>query len=96
MESESTPLVHHPLEHLDLDKLLAERLGDFGLYQKIVYLLVCLPTALTAMVTMASVFTTHIPHHRCWVSYHFLGPSLSLLIKESLVPFTLSISGSWL
>jgi len=64
---ENTPLVHHPLENLDLDRLLSEKLGDFGRYQKIVYFLVCLPAALTAGITMASVFTADIPQHRCLV-----------------------------
>jgi len=64
---ENTPLVQHPLENLDLDKLMSEKLGDFGRYQKWVYFLVCLPAALTAGITLASVFTADIPLHRCQV-----------------------------
>ena len=43
-------------------RLLDERLGEFGPYQRKLYLLVCLPAALTATITMArSVYnsTTH-------------------------------------
>ena len=34
-------------------RLLEERLGEFGPYQRKLYLLVCLPAALTATITMA-------------------------------------------
>ena len=44
-------------------------MGDVFRYQKWIYFLVCLPAALTAAVTMASVFTLHIPPHRCQVRY---------------------------
>jgi len=64
---ENTPLLHHPLENLDLDKLMSEKLGDFGFYQKWIYFLVCLPAALTAGITLSSVFTADIPLHRCQV-----------------------------
>eukprot|EP00090_Calanus_glacialis_P002153 TRINITY_DN11616_c0_g1_i1.p1 TRINITY_DN11616_c0_g1~~TRINITY_DN11616_c0_g1_i1.p1 ORF type:complete len:562 (-),score=152.76 TRINITY_DN11616_c0_g1_i1:66-1751(-) len=64
---ENTPLLQHPLENLDLDKLMSEKLGDFGQYQKWVYFLVCLPAALTAGITLASVFTADIPLHRCQI-----------------------------
>ena len=66
---ENTPLLQHPLENLDLDKLMSEKLGDFGQYQKWVYFLVCLPAALTAGITLASVFTADIPLHRCQVRH---------------------------
>ena len=87
--AENTPLLQHPLENLDLDKLMAEKLGDFGRYQKWIYFLVCLPAALTAGITLASVFTADIPLHRCpvrsaaWLNYfphsshlNFTGSSL--------------------
>eukprot|EP00092_Neocalanus_flemingeri_P015702 GFUD01016996.1.p1 GENE.GFUD01016996.1~~GFUD01016996.1.p1 ORF type:complete len:560 (-),score=145.92 GFUD01016996.1:221-1900(-) len=64
---ENTPLLQHPLENLDLDKLMSEKLGDFGRFQKWIYFLVCLPAALTAGITLASVFTADIPVHRCQV-----------------------------
>ena len=68
--AEATPLLQqekHRLENLDLDRLLKHRLGEFGRYQRFVYLLVCLPAALTAAITMASVFTLLSPRHRCLV-----------------------------
>ena len=34
-------------------RLLVEKIGEFGPYQKRLYLLVCLPAALTAAITMA-------------------------------------------
>ena len=56
-----------PLVNLDLDKLLTERLGEFGRYQKVIYFLICLPAALTAGVTLSSVFTEFSPPHRCYI-----------------------------
>lgn len=69
-EEEAAPLlnpVQDPLVGLDLDRLLVERLGEWGWYQRWVYLLVCLPAALTAAITLASVFTAFSPAHRCLV-----------------------------
>ena len=81
---ENTPLLHHPLENLDLDKLMSEKLGDFGLYQKWIYFLVCLPAALTAGITLSSVFTADIPLHRCQVrNYLTLIQMLSLNLTEN-------------
>ena len=60
-------LIDHHLTNLDVDKLLVERLGEFGLYQKLIYILVCLPAALTAGLTLGSVFTEYIPDHRCFI-----------------------------
>ena len=57
----------HPLTNLDVDKLLVNKIGEFGRYQKFVYLLVCLPAALTAGITLGSVFTEYVPEHRCFV-----------------------------
>ena len=39
--------------YIPLYRLLEERLGEFGPYQRKLYLLVCLPAALTATITMA-------------------------------------------
>jgi len=65
--SDQTSLIEEPLANLDLDKLLVERLGEFGRYQKLIYFLICLPAALTAGVTLSSVFTEFSPPHRCYV-----------------------------
>ncbi|XP_023344116.1 organic cation transporter protein isoform X2 [Eurytemora carolleeae] len=59
--------VEHPLENLDMDLLLENRLGEFGRYQRTIYFLVCLPAALTAAITMGSVFNELVPPHRCQV-----------------------------
>ena len=44
-----------PAENLYIPwfRLLEERLGEFGPYQRKLYILVCLPAALTATITMA-------------------------------------------
>ena len=60
-------LIEDPLASLDLDKLLVEKLGEFGRYQKLIYFLICLPAALTAGLTLSSVFTEFSPPHRCLV-----------------------------
>ena len=39
--------------HIPWFRLLEERLGEFGPYQRKLYILVCLPAALTATITMA-------------------------------------------
>ena len=77
------------LEGLDFDRLktespqslrfrlLTEKIGEFGPYQRRLYLLVCLPAALSASITMArSLFY----HFSSFSSYHipiaFLLPTL--------------------
>lgn len=66
--SERQPLLpHHPVKNLDLDKLLSGHIGEFGRYQKFIYLLVCLPAIFTAIFSLASVFTIATPLHRCRV-----------------------------
>lgn len=65
---ERQPLVtHHPVKNLDLDSLLSGHIGEFGRYQKLIYLLVCLPAIFTAIFSLASVFTAATPLHRCKV-----------------------------
>ena len=66
-QEDEEPLLDHQLANLDVDKLLVEKLGEFGLYQKLIYLLVCLPAALTAGLTLGSVFTEYVPDHRCYI-----------------------------
>ena len=63
----SDSLLEHPLANLDVDRVLVEKLGEFGRYQKFVYILVCLPAALTAGITLGSVFTEYVPDHRCFI-----------------------------
>ena len=67
----SDSLLEHPLAKLDVDKVLVEKLGEFGRYQKFVYILVCLPAALTAGITLGSVFTEYVPDHRCFIREGF-------------------------
>ena len=59
--TDESALIEESLANLDLDKLLVERLGEFGRYQKLIYFLICLPAALTAGVTLSSVFTEFTP-----------------------------------
>ncbi|XP_076078180.1 organic cation transporter protein-like [Mytilus galloprovincialis] len=40
-------------------------IGQFGRYQKFVYLLICVPQIFSAIQTLLSVFILHIPKHRC-------------------------------
>ena len=65
--TDESALIEESLANLDLDKLLVERLGEFGRYQKLIYFLICLPAALTAGVTLSSVFTEFTPPHRCFI-----------------------------
>lgn len=46
---------------------LLEAVGSFGAFQRTWYLLLCLLPLLTAYLTMAAVFTTAQPDHRCAV-----------------------------
>ncbi|KAK6169201.1 hypothetical protein SNE40_020297 [Patella caerulea] len=58
-----------------------EHLGEFGLYQKRLYLLVCIPGVANGLFVMVTVFMLAIPEHRCAV------PSLS--------NDTYAMQGSW-
>ncbi|XP_050391448.1 organic cation transporter protein [Patella vulgata] len=60
---------------------ILEHLGDFGPYQKRLYLLVCLPSIIIACQVLLPVFILDIPAHRCAV------PSLS--------NDTYAIQGTW-
>lgn len=51
---------------INLDQVL-EDVGPFGVYQKTLYFMLCLPCTLTAFVTLASVFTAAIPPYRCFI-----------------------------
>jgi OCT family organic cation transporter-like MFS transporter 4/5 len=48
---------------VDFDEILYE-IGDFGIYQKIRYLLICLAAMLPAIVTYLHSFTAANPNHR--------------------------------
>jgi len=74
--SEDQPLLTHPVKNLDLDKLLSGHIGEFGRYQKLIYLLVCLPSIFTAIFSLGSVFTAATPLHRCQVPHCDNSPVL--------------------
>ena len=67
LPDDDEPLLDHHLADLDLDKLLVDKIGEFGVYQVMIYVMVCLPAALTAGLTLGSVFTEYVPDHRCLV-----------------------------
>lgn len=46
---------------------LVEELGEFGPYQRKIYILTCLPAAVAAVQTLVTVFTLAVPQHRCLV-----------------------------
>ena len=54
-------------QQINLDRAL-EDIKPFGRYQKILYLLLCVPTIFTAYITLSTVFTAATPQHRCFVS----------------------------
>lgn len=54
----------HP--HLDLDAILIE-LGSFGKYQKIYYVLICIPILLNAAFTLGYIFEAGTPSYRCQI-----------------------------
>ncbi|GFS14262.1 organic cation transporter protein [Elysia marginata] len=46
---------------------LVEELGEFGPYQRKIYVITCLPAAVAAIQTLVTVFTLAVPKHRCSV-----------------------------
>ena len=52
------------MENLDFDDVLKET-GGFGRYQKVFYVLLCLPAMFTATITLSNTFTTAEPNTRC-------------------------------
>ncbi|GFN90126.1 organic cation transporter protein [Plakobranchus ocellatus] len=69
---------------------LVEQLGEFGPYQRRVYILTCLPAAVAAIQTLVTVFILAVPEHRCAI------PGLSNdtykdqgLYQEKLINWTL-------
>lgn len=53
---------------MDFDRVLQE-IGEFGRYQKINYMLICLPVIFGAANTMAYVFTSGVPNYRYLYTY---------------------------
>ena len=51
---------------INLDRVLDD-VGQFGRYQKVFYVLLCLPAVFTSYVTLSSVFTQATPEFRCVV-----------------------------
>lgn len=64
-------------------------LGDFGGYQKKIYVLLCLPAILCAFHKLAGVFLLAVPDHRCQLDSEFSNATFQLtadILKISL-PF---------
>ncbi|XP_052244562.1 organic cation transporter protein-like [Dreissena polymorpha] len=65
-------------------------LGEFGKYQRILYVCVCIPIIFTAIQEFASVFTLALPKHRCTVpslendTYEVQGIWHEILINKSI------------
>lgn len=49
---------------MDFDEILAQ-IGEFGRYQRVNYLLICLPVLFAAANSLSYVFTAGIPKYRC-------------------------------
>ncbi|XP_050392340.1 organic cation transporter protein isoform X1 [Patella vulgata] len=78
--------------------VIAGKIGEFGLYQKRVYFLLCLPALFAGIQTMISVFTLGVPKHRCAIpslnndSYEVIDDSHRSLINQS-IPISVSFKG---
>ncbi|XP_034478926.1 organic cation transporter protein [Drosophila innubila] len=55
-----------PVAAMDFDDILKE-IGEFGRYQRVNYLLICLPVLFAAANSLSYVFTAGIPKYRCRV-----------------------------
>ena len=72
---------------MKFDELLTDdRLGQFGKYQKIVYLKTCLPTIWGAMIVYSWTFTGRTIAHRCVQKYS--KNFLKIFFKNLLLTFT--------
>lgn len=64
------------------------QVGEFGRYQKRIYLLLCLPIATCGMQVMVTVFILGVPRHRCAIwdndTYAVQGPAHLSLINLSI------------
>jgi MFS transporter, OCT family, solute carrier family 22 (organic cation transporter), member 4/5 len=52
--------------------------GDFGKYQKKIYVLLCLPSVLAAFHKLAGVFLLAVPDHRCKLDNELINASFEL------------------
>ncbi|XP_067674157.1 organic cation transporter protein-like [Haliotis asinina] len=72
---------------MKFDEVLAH-LGDFGWYQKRLYLLICIPPFFGSMQSLAVIFHLDIPDHRCFLgvndTYHVQDAHHSSLINMSI------------
>ncbi|GFR86718.1 organic cation transporter protein [Elysia marginata] len=50
---------------MKFDDILEKKTGEFGPYQKRIYVLVCLPAVAAAFLTLLPVFILAVPKHRC-------------------------------
>ncbi|XP_062127391.1 organic cation transporter protein [Drosophila sulfurigaster albostrigata] len=55
-----------PVAAMDFDEILKE-IGEFGRYQRVNYLLICLPVLFAAANSLSYVFTAGIPKYRCHI-----------------------------
>ncbi|XP_069108125.1 organic cation transporter protein-like [Argopecten irradians] len=69
-------------------------IGEFGLYQKRIYLLICLPSIFSAFIMLNTVFLLGIPQHRCAIpgypndTFAVQSPSHKALINRLIPPST--------
>ncbi|XP_033741750.1 uncharacterized protein LOC117328333 [Pecten maximus] len=69
-------------------------IGEFGFYQKCVFLMLCFPPLVTAMHLVMSVFALGIPDHRCAIpgypndTFAIQSPSHEALVKRLVPPST--------
>lgn len=59
-------------------------IGEFGRYQKFLYLLICLPQMFSGIQTFLPVFILHVPDHRCTTSQN--GPMAHTVNMPDLFP----------
>lgn len=66
------------------------QVGEFGTYQKRLYVLLCLPFITCAMQVMVTVFILGVPDHRCAVSendtFAIQSPQHQLMVNRSVPP----------
>ena len=49
---------------LTFDDILENYVGEFGPYQKVIYVLACIPAIFAAIMTLFPVFILEVPNHR--------------------------------